>query len=522
MNDPRRQRAPRANLLLLVFGLALAGLEIAAAYLGPYGLFHDEAYYWACAKRFGLGYVDHPPLSAWVLAASMALLGEGFFVFKLVPALCAAATVVLTGLMARRLGAGTYGQLLAALAMMAGAFALVIFSFYSVNAIELALWTTATFLMLELIRTGNERLWLAIGAVAGIGLLNKHTFALLLFGLGAGVVGTPLRAHLRSRWLWLGSALALVLASPNLFWNFENDWPSLAFYISRPMIDLPTSFAQALEIQIIGAGPAAVLLWVPGALYLLFSRKLRPYRPFGIAFLVLLTVILFSGARRGDRIAGIYPVVLAAGATFWDGWRGLFHRFARFALPVLLVASGALLVPGTLPLLPPHRVAKYFEALGEKPEIETADVGQGVPLYLLGRLEWERFADEVISAWETLPAEERERAVVLAPHWLFASIVEYYGRDRRLPPVVSPHNAYWFWREDAAGHDVVISLAVEPEALSRYFGETRLLGTFRCQYCASFRPDIRIRVSKRPVRPLVELLTGWRHFSILPAPALQW
>jgi hypothetical protein len=99
-------------------------------------------------------------------------------------------------------------------------------------------------------------------------------------------------------------------------------------------------------------------------------------------------------------------------------------------------------------------------------------------------------------------------------------VIEYYGRRRDLPPVVSPHNAYWFWRADAAGRDVVVSVAVEPEVLSRYFGETRQLGVFRCQYCTIFRPDMRIQVSKRPVRPLVDLLTEWRSFNILPAPAL--
>lgn len=510
----------RATLLLLGLAFGLAALEIGAGWLGPYGLFHDEAYYWACAKRPGLGYVDHPPLSAWVLAGSMVLLGDGLLVFELVPALCAAGTVVLTGLMARRIGAGTFGQFVAALGVMVAPFTLVLFSFYSVNAIEVVLWTATTFLMVELIRTGNERLWLAIGAVAGIGLLNKHTFALLAFGLGAGIVATPLRAQLRSRWLWLGGAVALLLALPNLLWNLEHGWPSLAFYRSRPTADLPASFVEAFALQVAGTNPAAVLLWMPGALYLLCSRRARLYRPLGIAFLALLLVILFSGQRRADRIAGIYPIVLAAGATFWDQWRGRWRRAVRFALPVLLVGFGGLVVPVTLPVLPPQAAAAYFRAIGEKPDIERADVGQELPLYLFGRLWWQRFAAEVVAAWDTLPAEERARSVVLAPHWVFASVIEYYGRDRDLPPVVAPHNAYWFWREAAAGRDVVVSVAVESETLSRYFEETRLVGVFRCEHCASLPSEIPIHVSTGPARPLVDLLAEWRHFSIEPAPSL--
>jgi hypothetical protein len=100
-------------------------------------------------------------------------------------------------------------------------------------------------------------------------------------------------------------------------------------------------------------------------------------------------------------------------------------------------------------------------------------------------------------------------------------VVEYYGRNRNLPPVVSPHNGYWFWREDAAGRDVVLSVAVGPEKLAPYFAQTRLLGTFRCRHCASFRPDIPIYISTGPVRPLLELLSEWRYFGIEPAPALM-
>jgi hypothetical protein len=511
----------RANTALISLAFGFAALQIAAGWLGPYGLFHDELYYWSCAKRPGLGYVDHPPFSAWVLAGSMAVLGDGLLLFELVPAACAAGTILLAGLMARRFGADAFGQVVTAVGVMVAPFTLILFSFYSVNAIEILLWTASCFLVLELIRTGNERLWLAIGAVAGIGLLNKHTFALLVFGLGVGVLMTPLRAQLRSPWLWLGGTLAVLLALPNLLWNLQYDWPSLAFYRSRPTVDLPASFTEALDLQIKGASPAAMLLWVPGAVSLLFSRRARPHRPFGIAFLVLLVVILFSGHRRADRIAGIYPVVLAAGAAVWDRWRGRWHRGVRAVLIVLLVAFGALVLPVTLPVLPPRAVADYLAALDEKAEIETSDVGQGVPLFLLGRLEWERFADEVITAWETLAADQRERSVVLAPHWVFASVIEYYGRDRGLPPVVAPHNAYWFWRQDAAGRDVVVSVAVDSEVLSRYFEQSRPLGVFRCRACASFRPDIPVHVSMGPVRPLVELLSEWRHFSIQAAPALR-
>jgi hypothetical protein len=516
--ETSRSRTPP---LLLGLALAFAALELATGWVEPYGLFHDELYYWVGAKRLELGYVDHPPLASWVLAGVTAALGDGQLAFRLVPALCGAGTVWLAGRMAQRLGARAFGQGLAALCVAMTPFNLVLFSFYSVNALEILLWTAATFLLVELIRTANERLWLSIGAVAGLGLLDKHTFALLAGGIAAGALATPLRAQLRSRWLWLGAAVAVLLAVPNLVWNAQHGWPSLAFYRSRPAADLPATPMEALELQVLGANPANVLVWVPGALFLLLSRRVRSYRPLAIAFLALFAVILLSGHRRADRIAGIYPVVLAGGAACWDGWRGRGHTAVRVALTGLLLAFGALVVPATLPILSPQATARYLEALGEKPDIETADVGQAIPLYLAGRLDWERFADEVIGAWEALPAAERRRAVILAPHWVFASVVQYYGRDRGLPPVVAPHNAYWFWRQDAAGRDVALAVAIPADVRSRYFGETSEVGIFRCEYCPSFRPDLPIVLATRPVRPLARLLSEWRTFSIEASPPLR-
>ena len=106
---------PRTTPALLILALGYAALELGSGWVPPWELFHDELYYWAGSRRLELGYVDHPPLAPWVLAGVVALLGEGRLAFGLPMALCGAGTVFLTGAMARRLGADTFGQLLAGL-----------------------------------------------------------------------------------------------------------------------------------------------------------------------------------------------------------------------------------------------------------------------------------------------------------------------------------------------------------------------------------------------------------------------
>jgi hypothetical protein len=136
-------------------------------------------------------------------------------------------------------------------------------------------------------------------------------------------------------------------------------------------------------------------------------------------------------------------------------------------------------------------------------------------------LDWERFGAAVATPLATLPPHERARAVVLTPHWAYASVIEYYGRDRDVAPVVAPHNAYYFWRQEAVGRDIAVSVAIPTTALSRYFAETTQIGMYHCVYCARLRSDMPVYVSRGPVRPIVELLDEWRHFSIEAAPALS-
>ena len=93
-------------------------LEVGASLFGPYGYFIDELYYLACAKRLAFGYVDHPPLVAVMARLSTALFGESARGLRVLPALCGAATVVLTGELARTLRGDRFAQNLAALCAM--------------------------------------------------------------------------------------------------------------------------------------------------------------------------------------------------------------------------------------------------------------------------------------------------------------------------------------------------------------------------------------------------------------------
>jgi hypothetical protein len=517
MESAGKRLAPVVWVMAFAFG----ALQLGTARLGEYDFFHDEFYYWIGGQRLMWGYVDHPPLAAWSMALTTGLFGDGLLGFRSVSTLCGMATVVLTARMAARLGAAPFAQAMAAACVIFAPFTLIFFSFHSVNAIELLAWTLACSLLVDIIANRDPRYWWAFGLVAGLALLNKHTFALLGAALSLGLLATPQRVLLWNRAAWGGAVLALLIASPNLLWNAVNDWPSLGFYMSRAEVgNLPTSVGDALFLQVAGTNPIAAAVWIPGVWFLCFSKAGRRYRGLGIAFALLFVVIVLSGQRRGDRIAGAYPVVFAAGAAAWDLWRFRGRTVLRGIVATALVGVGVLLLPPSLPITSLENVAAWFDAVDESPTIEATDVGEKVPLTLSGRVGWQAFAEHVIAQWRALPPEQRSRAAIVTSHWVFASVIEYYGRDVDLPPVVSPHNAYAFWNDRIEGRDVVVSVDVRREALDRAFADTRALQRYTCAACPAFRPELEIHVSSRPLEPLAVWLEAHRHYGLTPVP--EW
>ena len=173
-----------------------------------YGYERDEFYFIACAKRLAWGYVDHPPLVPWFTRLAGEVFGYSLLGLRLLPILALTGGLRLTAGMARRLGGGPYEQGLAALSFLIAPLYLRLGTFLNIPSFEVFFWTLLTWLLMVLLQEDRPRLWLWIGAVAGLGLLNKHSMLLFGFALAVGLLLTPARAYLRSRWLWLGGAIA--------------------------------------------------------------------------------------------------------------------------------------------------------------------------------------------------------------------------------------------------------------------------------------------------------------------------
>jgi 4-amino-4-deoxy-L-arabinose transferase-like glycosyltransferase len=257
---------------------AIAALAVLVHFLfnGKYGYFRDELYYAACGEHLAWGYVDHPPLVAFVAWFSRALFGDSLFALRLLPALSGGAKVILAGWMAREVRGQRFAQFFAALLVFLAPIYLTLDNFLSMNAFEPVFWMACAAIVLRVLNGGSPKLWLLFGAVAGLGLLNKHSMIFFASGIVVGLVLTSARREFGRIEIWAGALVAFVIFLPNLLWEIRNGYPTIAFLHSA----IGTKYTGVTPLAFIGeqfllVNPLAAPIWVAGLYFLLLDERLR-------------------------------------------------------------------------------------------------------------------------------------------------------------------------------------------------------------------------------------------------------
>jgi dolichyl-phosphate-mannose-protein mannosyltransferase len=435
--------------VVFVAGLMVVGL---LAVSGLYGFHGDEMYYIVAGQHPAFGYVDQPPLTPLLSAASVALLGLSPTAIRVLPALEMGLVVVLVALIARDLGGSRRAQVLAAITAALSGY-LGAGHLDTTTEPDLLAWAIVTWLLVKLLSGGDRRLWLAAGIVAGIALENKDTIAFLGAGLVVGLFVARRWDLMRSPWAWAAVAIALLLWAPNLAWQATHGWPQLTM-ASRIAAYADDNRAQIVPLLWLFSGPLLFPISAAGLAWVLAATGARPWRPIGIAALVALALVVVSGGKA-YYVIGTLPAFMAAGAILLDRWLVRGHTILKAAgFAAAGAVSGGLIVLLTLPILPVETYA-------------TTSLPAAVP-DTANEIGWPQFVRTVEAVVAALPPGERDHAVILTNDYSEASPLVLLGTN--LPPVYSGHNAYWDWGPPPAGDTVVIHVGDwRPTDFSQYF-----------------------------------------------------
>ncbi len=493
--------------------LALVKLTVLLLTAESYGYYRDELYFIATSERLAWGYVDFPPLVAAVTASVRWAFGDSLVALHVVPAFVSTGIVVLTGLTARELGGGRFAQGMAALATIIAPTILAVGTWLSMDAFDQLFWTLGTYVLVRTLNRDQPRLWLLFGLVMGLGLLNKVT--ILYFGLAVfmALLPTPARRHLRTIWPWLGGAVSFAFLLPYVYWQVQNDWPTLEFFKNYSWKVDDDSPLEFLVEQILTMHPITLPLWLAGLYYLLFVREGRTWQPMGLAFVILFVLFTIQNAKF-YYLAPAYPMLFAAGGVALERYRPGWPWWdrTRVAYVAVLAVVGVISAPLTVvPALPVETLANITGTVKGNASIEAeAREAAEIPLNFADRFGWEEMVATVAGVYEELPSEEQANACILTGNYGEAGAIDFFGGEYGLPKAISGHNNYYLWGPGGCTGETVIAVNVPRGTLMTVFGDVEEAATSTCEYCMPDENNLPIYVARSPKVPLEE---AWPKFK---------
>jgi len=496
-DDSILKNGERGDLYLLWSLAAVKFLiHVAVNAAAAYGYFRDEFYYIACSDHLAFGYVDQPPLSILLLKMSRVIFGDSLTALRVLPAIAGALTVILAGLMARALGGGRFAQLLAALCVLSAPLHLGINGFYSMNSFDILIWTAAAYIIMLWIRDRDPGLWLWLGVLLGLGLLNKISVLWLGLGLAAGLLFTRERRCFLTRGPWLAAGIAFLIFLPHIVWQVHNGWPTLQFMAGAADKMIRTTFAAYLGRQIMDMHPLLFPLWLTGLAWYLFSERGRPFRALGIIYISVFALLVISGTARSAYLAPSYPMLFAPGALVFEKLlSGPFRRAKRSLAVALIIAGGIATAPLVLPVIPAESYIRYSDALGLPPYTdEKAEMGK-LPQFFADMNGWEEIVASLGNAYDGVRGKESGPWAVFALNYGVAGAVDFFGKQYGLPGAISGHNSYWMW---GPGDPPPRNLLIVGGRQEDYniCGDLEQAGVTHCAYCMPYENNNPIYVCR--------------------------
>lgn len=510
MTPSPRPLDPSVRRLLWVGGAVTFLAHLALN--GRYGFFRDELYFIACGEHLAWGYVDQPPFVALMARLAVELFGHSLWGFRVPANLAAAALVMLTGALAHRLGGRPYAVLLAMLAVGFSPDALVRGHLMTMNAFEPVVWMAIAYVLAGMVASGSPRGWPWVGALVGLGMLNKYSTAFWVAALLVGLLLTPQRRLLASGWLAVAVGLAAVMVAPNVLWQASHGWPMLEL-LRNGQLHKNAEFhvGPFFSEQVLMMGPLTTAVLLVGVAFLLAGRGVRSFRALGLA--VLVGEVLFTLMKAKAYYATpLLPTALAAGCVYLEHAFGA-RAWPRTAAAALVVLTALPAAPLAVPLLPPDTFIAYQRALGIRPAQLEKMAYRELPQHFADQFGWEELTRTVAQAWQRLPPEQRARTGLYAQNYGEAGALDFFGRAYGLPPARAGHNQYFYWGAEAPEVDGLLILGGDPDDHRQACGSLEEVARVPSNpYVLPYEDALPVFHCTRLKRPLRELWPEVKHF----------
>lgn len=469
--SPRAKQAQpvwSSDTAILIY-IALATILTQLVCGGRFGFHRDELATLEDARHLAWGYVAYPPITPFFGRLSLILFGTSVSGFRFFAAVAQAASVVLTGLMARELGGRRGAQLVAAAAAIP--FCLVSGALMQYVAFDYLCWVLTAYFVIRLLKSENPRWWLAIGVAIGLGMMTKYTMGFFALGVTVGVLLTRTRRHLASKWLWMGVVVSLLIFLPNLLWQAHHHFISLDFLHTIHERDVRIGRAQGFLPDQLKFTLLGFPLWLAGLYCYSLSKAGSRFRMLGWMYIVPL--ILFLVAKgRGYYMGPAYPMLYAAGSVWGEQRLQSLGRAAAAKIRSLawIALAADILLVGAIAIPPTHINSTLWKFASKNNGDLLEEVG------------WPELAQTIAQIRDSLPAEDRSHFGVLAANYGEAGAINLYGPALGLPPAISGINSFWAYGYPSPPPQTLIVIGFSEGFRQRNFTSCQIGGHYPNPY----------------------------------------
>lgn len=525
--------------LIVVSLLSLLKLGIHLLAMNQYGFHRDELLHLAASEHLAWGYMEFPPLIAFLAYISQSIFGNELWAIRILPALLGFAIVWLTYAMVKEMGGRLFAQILAVICILTSVAYYRNHTLFQPVAFDQLFWVLAFYFFIKYINTRENSFLLWIGIVVGLGLLNKYTMFFWLVGIILAAFLTPYKKLLNHRWTWYALLIALIIFLPNLIWQFQQGFPVLGH--AKGLYETQfykLNYQDFLASQFWGMHPVTFPIWLIGLFYLLFADKrseweasvfhnfhfksgiariytLRPFQVFGFAYLMILGLFLLVGGK-GYYLFSFYPMLFAAGAIAMERLTKLKYpsierermsQVFRIALCLILLIFGMLWMPFGTPFLSINTFVQYANL--EQDELGHYENLTGDYADMFG---WEEQVQLVSDVYQSLPNNEKSNAIIWAENYGEAAAIQILGKKYNLSAPICFSGSFYNWSKPKLEKDLntFITIGLEVNFMKEVFEEVEVIQIIRHPFAIGEENGIPLCICRKPKKPLKDF---WKEFE---------
>lgn len=475
-------------MILIILVLVKFVLQYFAIDSG-YELHRDEFLHLDIGKHLAWGYTSVPPVTAWI-SYLILLLGNSVLLIKFFPALFGALTVVVVWKTIEELKGNLFALVLGTVGIIFSVL-LRINTLYQPNSLEYLLWTLVFFTIIKYINTERNK-WLWIAAITfALGFLNKYNITFLALGLLPALLITNHRKIFLNKHLYFSLLFALLIVSPNLIWQYENDFP--VFYHLKTLAD-----TQLINVSRIVFLREQYLFFL-GSIFVIILAfisffKYKPFKKYSLFFWsYIFTILLYFYLKaKGYYAIGLYPVLIAFGSVYLE--KLLEKGWLRYIRPIVIIIPLVFILPlfqFVVPVLPPEKIIEKNEIFKDIGLLRWEDgIDHSLPQDFADMLGWKELADIVDIAFDSI--EDKENTIIHCDNYGQAGAINFYSKQNYSQAYsMSADYIYWYPLDKMEIKNVILVQVITDTDKNRekerpLFEKVTLVGEIKNKYAREY------------------------------------